>query len=189
MVCKPKKWKATERTGQPEYAIWSNIKQRCYNPKNKAYRNYGGRGITLCAEWQTFDGFLAGVGKRPSPDLELDRIRNREGYKPGNVRWTTRKVQAQNKRNVRWIEINGERLALPDFAKRMGISYSTAYRWYRSGELTMRLGKPTWTVLHPSERIKRARSTKTSRADHFKVAGVTFHDPDAHSPESKEVAA
>lgn len=164
-------FKVSARRSQPEYAIWSNIKQRCGNPDNAAYSNYGARGITLCDEWQTFEGFLAGVGKRPAPDLTLDRIDNDMGYQPGNVRWTTRRVQGQNKRSVTWLEIDGVRLALPDFAKRAGISYATAYRWHRNGELEQRLGRPLWTVLHPAERCIHMRAKFT--ANH----GVVFHDP------------
>ena len=82
----------------PEYAAWRNMKQRCLNSKNPRYADYGGRGITVCERWLDFETFLADVGLRPSPELTLDRINNDGNYEPGNVRWTTRTAQQQNRR-------------------------------------------------------------------------------------------
>lgn len=81
----------------PEYKLWQSMNSRCRNPKGESYVNYGGRGITVCQRWQdSFVAFLDDVGRRPSPELTLDRINNDGDYEPGNVRWTTRKVQAAN---------------------------------------------------------------------------------------------
>jgi len=71
---------------------------RCKNPKHKFYKNYGGRGITVCERWDDFANFLADVGERPSHDLTLDRKNNDLGYHPDNVRWATRSEQQRNKR-------------------------------------------------------------------------------------------
>jgi len=73
--------------------------QRCTNPKNRWYKNYGGRGITVCKEWRySFSQFLEDVGLRPSPELSLDRIHNDRNYELGNVRWATSLEQNNNQR-------------------------------------------------------------------------------------------
>jgi hypothetical protein len=86
----------------PEYRAWCNIKARCLNPGNKDYPTYGGRGITVYARWRdSYQAFLADVGRRPSPRHSVDRIDVNGNYEPGNVRWATRKEQANNRRTTR----------------------------------------------------------------------------------------
>lgn len=83
----------------PEYQLWVQIIDRCTNSKNPAWNNYGGRGITICPEWRhDFPAFLAAIGRRPNRRLVLDRENNDRGYEPGNVRWVTRTISAQNRR-------------------------------------------------------------------------------------------
>lgn len=85
-----------------EYYIWQGILRRCLDPESDNYENYGGRGINVCERWQGKGGFirfLFDVGRKPHDGLSLDRIDNDGNYEPGNVRWATAKVQANNRRN------------------------------------------------------------------------------------------
>jgi hypothetical protein len=71
---------------------------RCRNPRNARYKDYGGRGITVCEAWRSFEAFLADMGRRPSPAHSLDRRENDGNYEPGNCRWATPEEQANNRR-------------------------------------------------------------------------------------------
>jgi hypothetical protein len=82
----------------PEYNTWAGMHSRCENPKEAGYKNYGGRGITVCERWRSFENFYADVGDRPSPKHSIDRINNDGNYEPGNVRWATRTEQNRNRR-------------------------------------------------------------------------------------------
>src|SRR5580704_3901661 len=86
--------------GTRTHASWSKMLGRCRNPTDPSYSRYGGRGISVCQAWFTFDGFLADMGERPT-GTSLDRIDNARGYEPGNCRWATPAEQSQNKRNVK----------------------------------------------------------------------------------------
>lgn len=78
---------------------WLNMKSRCYNKKNRSYKDYGGRGIKVCDRWlNSFETFKEDVGKRPTPKHSIDRMDNNGDYGPNNVKWSTMKEQANNRR-------------------------------------------------------------------------------------------
>lgn len=110
----------------PEYESWSQAKYRCHNPENQAYRNYGARGIKMCAQWrESFPAFLEDIGRRPTPKHTLERIDNSIGYEPGNCRWALMHDQSRNTRVNRVVEFDGRRQVLMDWSKELGIHYET----------------------------------------------------------------
>lgn len=85
------------RSRTKEYNCWAEMKQRCHNPNNKEYHNYGGRGIVVCEYWLSgFENFLLDMGEAPSEDSSLDRIDVNKGYYKDNCRWTSVTVQRMN---------------------------------------------------------------------------------------------
>jgi hypothetical protein len=115
-------------TRSPEYRAWQAMRERCSNPKNKVWDHYGGRGIKVSEEWNEFPPFFAHIGSRPSRKHSLDRIDNEGDYCPGNVRWSTTKVQGRNKRGTVMVTINGETRSLPELADLAGIPPHIAWR-------------------------------------------------------------
>ncbi len=113
----------------PEYVLWRNMQQRCYNIKNTKYHLYGGRGIKVCSEWRdNFLTFLAYVGRKPTSLHSLDRFPNPNGnYEPGNVRWATAKEQAESSRRPIILEFNGIKQSLEKWSEQTGIKIHTIY--------------------------------------------------------------
>jgi hypothetical protein len=105
-----------------EYMAWMNMKGRCLRPDCDTYKYYGGRGIKIFEGWiNDFNCFLKDVGVAPSPLHSLEREDNDGHYVPGNVIWATKDVQMSNRRNNRWIEYQGDRMIMADWAKLFGV--------------------------------------------------------------------
>jgi hypothetical protein len=120
--------------GTAEYAAWNAMLDRCTNPKNRNYPNYGGRGIAVCSAWaEDFAVFFRDMGPRPAPDMSLDRVNNDGNYEPQNCRWATRVMQARNKRVSRVLVVGGVSATVAEWAERTGIGRSTLKERLRRG--------------------------------------------------------
>jgi hypothetical protein len=107
-----------------EYWIWNAMKNRCTNPNYKHYQDYGGRGITVCERWMDFANFFADMGENPK-GMMLERRDNEAGYSPENCCWADRQTQNSNKRNNRFIVVNGVSNTITEWARITGITHST----------------------------------------------------------------
>lgn len=118
----------------PEYRAWASMIARCKYPKRRGYKNYGGRGISVCHRWQAGDGrqsgfecFLEDVGPRPSAGHSIDRRDNNGNYEPGNVRWATKVQQSSNKRPNITVDLYGDDICLKEAVRFCGaVGYTTA---------------------------------------------------------------
>lgn len=111
--------------GTRTYASWKSMITRCTNENTPNYARYGAKGISVCDRWLMFENFLADMGERPD-NKTLDRFPDSNGnYEPGNCRWATLKQQCENRRSTRWIEHDGTRLSVSEWAKRLGINTAT----------------------------------------------------------------
>ena len=109
----------------PEFEAWTSMRKRCLNPKHPAYHNYGGRGITICPEWEVYECFLRDMGLRPSSKYTLDRADNEKGYSRDNCRWVTMSVQSTNRRNNRRLNYQGRTQTLCEWSREIGINHQT----------------------------------------------------------------
>lgn len=116
-----------------EYMIWSGLRQRVLNADSRSYPRYGGRGIGICKEWDSFETFLADMGPRPSLLHSLDRKDNNGDYEPGNCKWSTKAEQANNRRDNRHIEFGGKKQNISQWAKELGISKYRIYQRLNNG--------------------------------------------------------
>jgi hypothetical protein len=128
-----------------EYGVWADMIQRCTNPNRKAYKNYGGRGITVCDQWLKFENFIEDMGDAPFDKAELDRRDNNKGYSPDNCRWITRLQNSHNTRrnvNTTW---NGVTMCRSEWARQRKISLNTVKSRLCRG----------WTELEALELVER----------------------------------
>ena len=108
-----------------EYRAWHAMLQRCNNPGDARYVNYGGRGIGVCSRWMLFASFYADMGPRPSPKHSLDRIDNEGDYQPENCRWALPRQQCRNTRRNRWITWRGQTRCMSEWCEALDISLHT----------------------------------------------------------------
>lgn len=107
------------------YSIWNGMKDRCLNPNNDRYYDYGGRGITLCDKWLSFDGFYEDMKEGYDDLLTIDRIENDKGYSLDNCKWSTNEEQSNNKRTNLKLTFNGETKTAKEFCQIFNINEDT----------------------------------------------------------------
>lgn len=144
------------------YRVWDSMVRRCLNPRHKAYRRYGGRGIKVCERWLTFSNFIADMGE-PSPGLTLDRINNDGGYEPDNCRWTTRSVQCRNSSNAHLLTHNGQTKTIIEWSLEKGWPHHVIGCRIRAG----------WTAQRAIETPRRVLTNYT-REDLDRVVNETL---------------
>lgn len=117
----------------PEYQAWADMKTRCSCATNSRYKDYGGRGITVCASWiESFENFYADMGAKPK-NTSLDRINNDGNYEPNNCRWATKEQQFSNRRTSKLTEkkikairaLAARGVPRPKLAEKFGVSVPT----------------------------------------------------------------
>lgn len=107
--------------GSRTYRVWVSMRSRCTDKNSKPYANYGGRGISVCESWGTFESFYADMGDAPD-GMSIDRIDNSKGYHPGNCRWASMEEQSNNRRTNRILSFQGRNQSLTQWAREVGIS-------------------------------------------------------------------
>lgn len=117
----------------PQAAVWRSMIARCHNKKNRSYRLYGAKGITVCDRWRnSYLAFLSDMGERP-PETEIDRIDGGKGYYPGNCRWVTCKENQRNKTSSRIIVSRGVAKTMSEWSEATGIKIGTLWKRLKLG--------------------------------------------------------
>jgi hypothetical protein len=133
------------------YFCWRNMMERCYKPKNRAYKNYGGRGIKVCERWHEFVNFYEDMGDAPD-GMSLDRKDNDGDYYKENCRWATKEEQSNNTRRNVWYTHEGETKNITQWERHLGMGENT---------LRMRLNKYGWSEKRALTTPARRRCVKT----------------------------
>lgn len=123
-----------------EFRSYGSMKTRCYNTNHLYYKHYGGRGIKVCDRWlNSFENFLADMGKKPSPKHSIERIDNNKGYSPENCKWATPIEQSNNKRTNIVVWINGCGRTVSEWAKIAGVDRKTVANRIKNGVIGVAL--------------------------------------------------
>ena len=138
------------QTGTPLYRVWRGMISRCTWPKAESWKYYGGKGITVCERWKSFETFAADMGPRPA-GLTLERRDSNLGYSPDNCYWATRMEQQNNISRNRFVEWDGKRLSIAQWARVLGLDW-------RTFERRLGAGRPMSEVFSPERWKKRKRT-------------------------------
>ena len=122
-------------------SVWSNMLERCTNPKHPKWHRYGGRGITVCAEWREFDAFYESMHKTYKRGLQIARVDNGKGYSKENCRWATPLVQGRNRCDNLRVHMSGDTpVSLTAFCQAFDVAYKTAWQAYHDIESELGTG-------------------------------------------------
>jgi hypothetical protein len=117
------------RERQKLFWVWCAMRYRCLKPTDPGYKNYGGRGISVCNQWaKSFKQFLLDMGPRPSSKHSIERIDNDGNYEPNNCHWGTRRQQNSNRRNCIYVVIDGKRMTLKEACRQRGLKYRAVHK-------------------------------------------------------------
>lgn len=141
--------------GTGAWNTWADMMKRCTNPRSVAYRHYGGRGISVCEAWQTFEGFFADMGQRPE-GMTLERKDVNGNYEPSNCVWLPAPEQVNNRRVTVRVSVGGQQMALSEACRHLGLSYS------RTRERMKRLG---WSFEQAIAEPKKVNGTMYATED------------------------
>ncbi len=144
----------------PEYTAWCHMKARCQNENHPSFKDYGGRGISVCEQWNNFNTFLKDMGKRPTAKHSLERKNNSKGYEPDNCIWGTKKEQANNTRTNHIVKAKDETLTLAQAAERAGITYQAMQK-------RIKKGRPLFAKANPRTPIMLTAGGKTMPILHW----------------------
>jgi len=125
--------RGTGRKQSPEYIAWARMKSRCQNSNNNDYYNYGGRGISVCERWESFDNFFTDMGRKPSSDFTLDRKNSDGNYCPENCHWLHTSLQSRNRRCVQRVVFQGKEMTLVEAVELTDLDYGTVDSRIRRG--------------------------------------------------------
>lgn len=117
----------------PMYSVWCSMKGRCYNVKNKAYKNYGGRGIRVCNRWLNFELFFMDMSPTYRHGLEIERKNNDGNYEPLNCIWDTPKNQSNNRRGTIFVNLNGRMLPFTIACEKSNVDKKKVYYKIKRG--------------------------------------------------------
>lgn len=114
------------------YGMWQSMKARCENPNRPKFKDYGNRGIEVCEEWHDAGEFAKwAFANGYKKGLQIDRIDNNAGYSPDNCRFVTPKQNSRNRRNTKFLTINGETKCVAEWCETINVSQFTVYWWIR----------------------------------------------------------
>lgn len=114
------------------YQVWRGMKKRCELESQQNFANYGGRGITVCTRWMSFEKFFQDMG-HPPPGMSIERKDVNGNYEPSNCTWATQEEQCNNRRQTIFLEYRGRKNTLVRWASDLGLSRQTVYWRYRQG--------------------------------------------------------